>query len=85
MLDLITPWSQSQSSISQKSFISSFSFFLKIKSITKPNTKPHKNLVTSILIINTTETLWLINIGNISSEVDKYTDINVPNVITLVI
>ena len=54
-----------------------------MKSIIIPAIIPITNLIANILIMIIGETASDIKIGNISSHVDKYTAISVPNVITL--
>ena len=56
---------------------------LIIKSIIVPAIIPTNNFIPKIFKITIGETASDINIGIISSDVDKYTAINVPNVITL--
>ena len=53
------------------------------KSIINPATTPINSFTPKIFNIVVTGTASDIKIGNISSDVDKYTAINVPNVITL--
>ena len=86
--DFTIPCSQSQCSFSHKSTIfssSSFPLFFSLitKSIINPAIIPINNFIPKIFNITQIETPSDINIGNISSEVDKYTAIKVPNVMTL--
>ena len=86
--DFTIPCSQWQWSFSHKSTILSSSclflfFILNTKSIKNPAITPITNFIDNILIIVITGTCSDSNIGNISSDVDKYTAIKVPNVITL--
>ena len=88
--DLNIPCSQSQWSCSHicptASSGSTFLFFpvaLITKSIMKPAIIPTTNLIASILKIKLAGAASEINIGSISSEVDKNTAINVPIVIIL--
>ena len=84
--DFIIPCSQWQWSFSQKSTIfcsSSFLLVLITKSIKNPAIIPINNFIPSIDNIVVIGTASDINIGNISSDVDRYTAINVPSVITL--
>ncbi len=85
--DLKIPCSQSQCSFSHKSIIfcsSPFLFFiLKIKSIINPAITPITNFIPNIASIVVIGTASDNKIGNISSDVERYTAINVPNVITL--
>ena len=86
--DFKIPCSQWQCSFSHKSIIFSSSTFplffnLITKSIAKPATIPITNFIPNIFAITPISTPSDINIGNISSDVDRYTAINVPSVITL--
>ena len=88
--DLNIPCSQSQWSCSHICpTASSGSTFLVFpiafitKSIINPAIIPIINFVPNIFRIMIGETDSEINIGSISSDVDKYTDISVPSVITL--
>ena len=88
--DVTIPSSQWQCSCSQISSIfsscsSTFSFLniLITKSIINPATIPKTSFIPSIVNIVPAGTASVNNIGNISSDVAKYTEINVPSVITL--
>ena len=54
-----------------------------IISITNPYIIPITNFIASIVIITLIGAALDISIGNISSDVDKYTEIKVPKVIIL--
>ena len=54
-----------------------------IISITNPYIIPIANFIASIVIITLIGAALDISIGNISSDVDKYTEIKVPKVIIL--
>ena len=82
------PSSQWQCSFSHISSIFSFSslFFTTvfiIKSIINPEIIPIVNFIPKIVNIVLAGTASVNNIGSISSDVARYTEINVPNVITL--
>ena len=57
--------------------------FLATKSIINPANTPITNFIPKIVNIVDTGIVSEINIGNISSDVVKYTEISVPSVITL--
>lgn len=86
--DFIKLFSQWQCSFSHKSIILSSSalflfFSLITKSIIKPYIIPSTNFTASIPSISPIGAASDISIGSISSDVERYTEINVPSVITL--